>query len=177
MSRVIRGGGRPRVVRAEVVDARSEAERILEQARSEAERILDQARQEGLERAREEAATLLLSARRERDRILTSAREDVARVAVLAAERIVAAELALSPERVRDIVERALQPTRRAERVTLRVHPEDAELLERLPPNVEVVPDPALQRGGCLVSSERGEVDARIEVQLQALREALLGET
>ncbi len=177
MSRVIRGGGgRPRVVRAEVVDARAEAERIVEQARAEAERIVEQARAEGLEHARAEAAALLLSARQERDRLLESSRQELARVAVAAAERVVAQELALHPDRVRVIVERALEPTRRAERVELRVHPEDAELLERLPPNVEVVPDPAIARGGCLVCSERGEVDARIEVQLCALREALLGE-
>ena len=187
MSRVIRGGGgRPRVVPREVVDARAEAERIVAEARAEAERIVAEARaeadavrrgaeQQGLEAARTEAAALLVQARRERDRLLQEAEQGLPAVASEVARRIVAEELRLAPEHVRAVVAQALEPMRRAERLELRVHPQDVPLLGQLPPNVEVVPDEGLQRGGCTVHSERGAVDARIEVRLEALLRALQG--
>jgi flagellar assembly protein FliH len=64
---------------------------------------------------------------------------------------------------------------------TIRLNPEDYTVVahdgERWGGGqVTVVPDPAVARGGCLVESEFGRIDASIERQLEEMSRALLGE-
>ena len=194
MSRVIRGGGPRGVVPREVYDAREDAKRIVEEAEEraakavrEAEADATQIREEARNRAREEgraeAAALLAEAAAIRDRALAGAERETARLAIAVAQRILGEELALAPERITAMVADVLGRARRAADVTVTVHPEDAatlrqmqsELLERAgrPARFAIVEDAALTRGGCTVKTELGELDARIEVQLEALARAL----
>ena len=41
--------------------------------------------------------------------------------------------------------------------------------------SVTVVPDPAIARGGCVVESEFGSIDAGIDAQLEEVSRAVLG--
>lgn len=167
MARVIRGDG-AKVVPGEVVDARAEADRILADARARAEALVRE-RREALEAEARAAAHLEVEAAR---RAAVAEVEDaVAALAVAVARRVVGEALEARPERVRALVREALSRVRRASRVRVRVHPADAEALADLP--AELVPDEALARGDCVVDSDLGEVDARIEVRLEALRRAL----
>ena len=62
-----------------------------------------------------------------------------------------------------------------ARRILLRVHPRDADLLAGLPwlRSLELLEDETLSRGGCMVESEQGIVDGRIETRLDSLERAL----
>lgn len=91
-------------------------------------------------------------------------------------------ELALRPEHVREVVERELVRQRRARTVTLHVHPEDLTLLDEVRDylarlelgfSLQLLPDATLTRGGCVVRSNLGEVDARLETRLSAALELL----
>ncbi|HJL31474.1 MAG TPA: FliH/SctL family protein, partial [Polyangiaceae bacterium LLY-WYZ-15_(1-7)] len=64
---------------------------------------------------------------------------------------------------------------RRAGDRRLRVHPEDAPLLDGLPAlaGAERIHDPALARGDVILETELGRLDGRLEVRLEALRRAL----
>ncbi|HEX6244987.1 MAG TPA: FliH/SctL family protein [Polyangiales bacterium] len=84
-------------------------------------------------------------------------------------------ELRLRPEHIVSVVERELARLRRAHYVELRVHPADLALLpsvSELATRLELrgaltaVSDPALEPGGCLLLSNLGEVDARLETRL-----------
>lgn len=194
MSRVIRGGGGdgdgPRVVPGEVYDARAEAERLTAEARAgaerltaearaEAERIAAEAERQGRQAGRAESAELLARAAGERDRALAQAEREVVKLALAAAERIVGEQIALEPERVQRIVRDVIARARRASRLTVRVHPDDVPAVRALEHEVHslsVEPDPEVARGGCVVRSDVGELDARLEVQLEALERALLGD-
>ncbi|MBZ0115773.1 MAG: flagellar assembly protein FliH, partial [Sandaracinaceae bacterium] len=55
--------------------------------------------------------------------------------------------------------------------VRLRVSPGDVGALEAL--GVPLEPDPSMERGGCVVHTELGDVDARVEVRLEALLRAI----
>lgn len=195
MSRVIRGGGGPRgVVPREVYDAQEEARRIADEAQAHAEeivraaeqeatRIRDEARDAGRREARAELAALLLEAAALRDGALAEAERETAKLAIAVARRIVAEELVVAPERIVAIVGEVLGRARRAAAVTVAVHPEDAatlralhsQLVERAgrPAKLAIHEDPSITRGGCLVQTDLGELDARIEVQLDALARAL----
>jgi flagellar biosynthesis/type III secretory pathway protein FliH len=88
---------------------------------------------------------------------------------------LLGAELRLAPEHVRAVVERELTRVQAARRVVLRVHPEDLALLDstetlrarhelRAPLSFEA--DETLSRGGCVIDSDLGQLDARLETRL-----------
>jgi flagellar biosynthesis/type III secretory pathway protein FliH len=84
-------------------------------------------------------------------------------------------ELRLRPEHIQSVVERELARVRGARSVELRVHPDDLPLL---PPTSELCRrselrgalsacvDPTIERGGCVLRSNLGEIDARLETRL-----------
>ncbi|HJK92757.1 MAG TPA: FliH/SctL family protein, partial [Polyangiaceae bacterium LLY-WYZ-15_(1-7)] len=154
---------------------KAKAEAIREAAEGEAERRRAEAEAAGREAGRAATAAALLEAAAVRDRALGDAEEELRRLAVAAAERLVHAELALAPERIRDLVGGLLERARRAGDRRLRVHPEDAPLLDGLPAlaGAERIHDPALARGDVILETELGRLDGRLEVRLEALRRAL----
>lgn len=182
------------IVPGAVFEARAEAARIVASARTDAEAIVASARSaaEGAARdaadagriaGRAEAAAALAEALAIRDRALADAEREVARVALAAAERLVGEALALAPERIASIVGDELARARRAREVTVRVHPDDAPHVESLralitaragrPGTFSVRADPAVTRGGCLVETDLGTIDARLETKIEALARAL----
>lgn len=206
MSRVIRGttpagdepatspDAAPRVVPSDVYDARGEAARLLTDARAQAETIVREAhdaasrirataRAEGHAAGHAEVAALLHDAQAARDGLLASAEQDVARLALVAAERIVGAALAAEPERIGAIVEDVLTRARRATTVLVRAAPADVPAIERLREHLReraglrgplaVRADETIARGGCVVETNLGQLDARVEVQIAALARAL----
>lgn len=185
MTRVIKAGvGTVRVIPSAVVDAKADARRILTDAERlaaeaiqaasvEAARIREEAQRSGFARGQAEAAATLLEAARVRDQALANAEMEAVKVALAAVTRILDAELATDPDKIRHIVAANLDRARRAKKVTIHVNPDDLAALGALPVHARVEPDADLTRGGCIIRSELGTVDARIETQLAALAEAL----
>jgi flagellar assembly protein FliH len=125
-----------------------------------------------------EARAELAAARLELDRVRDSARDEAREVALLAAQHLVQAELTLKPERIAEIVDSLLARVRRAERAVVRAHPDDLPALERFCrerelSHVGLEADSSLARGGCVVATPIGTLDASIETRIDALRRAL----
>jgi flagellar assembly protein FliH len=81
------------------------------------------------------------------------------------------------------MVRQATLSTQRDEKVLIRLHPSDHALLKKggalpdeLPTGATLswVGDPIVALGGCVIEAEKGELDARLETQIQRLREALV---
>jgi flagellar assembly protein FliH len=174
VSRVIRGAG-AEVVSVVVQEAREEATRIVEEAHREAARIREEQERMLREKARWEARAELaaehLALEQARRATVEASESALTSLALALAERLLADRLEADPTRVRAIVREALDRVRRASRVRVRVHPADRAALGDL--DAEVLEDPSIERGGCVVESELGEVDARLEVRLEALARAL----
>jgi flagellar biosynthesis/type III secretory pathway protein FliH len=174
VARVIRNGD-ARVAPRAIVDAREEAERILADAHDRANRLRDEQlaelRAEAREEARIELAEAHLGLERARQGVLRDAEASVVDLALAVAKRVIGQELSTHPDRVRALVREALDRVRRATHVRVRVHPEDAA--ELAVEGIEVVADASIERGGCIVQSDLGDVDARLDVRLDALRRAL----
>lgn len=160
-----------RVIRANVVEAHDEAARIKQAAREEMEREREELRAELAREARAELAAAYLELDRARERMELETERAIVLLAVAIARKIVGEELAAKPEHVRALVREALDRVRRAERVRVRVHPDDASVVRDL--GVEIVEDATIERGGCIVESELGDIDARLAVRLDALARAL----
>ena len=182
------------VVKRAVVDARAEARRILADAAREAEELRgraereaaelrDAAYREGLESALAELNEILLEAHERRDSALAGAERDVLRLAVKLAEKIIGREIERDDATLADIVSAALRHARQQEALTVRVNPADLPRVQahrdRLDPSgrarfIDLVADPRVGHGGCVIEGESGTVDARLDTQLRVLERALL---
>jgi flagellum-specific ATP synthase len=112
----------------------------------------------------------------------TSLRSAVA-LAVAMAGRIVAHEIQRRPAISQSIVRNALNMAAGYDRVKIKIHPEDGPSISRIIDGgpsgadfcgrVEVLKDRSIQRGGCLIETDFGTIDARIDQQLASLENDL----
>jgi type III secretion system HrpE/YscL family protein len=175
-----------RVISSEAYEAHEEARRILEAAQADATRLIGQAREDGFAKGREEGLAavteLLVRARAEAARRAGETEPELRRLAVRIAEKILGEALRLDPDAVVSIVRAALTSARGRRELTIRVHPDDvaavtagrarlADALHRA--EIGVRADPDVARGGCVIDSEVGAIDARLDVQLAAIERAL----
>jgi flagellar biosynthesis/type III secretory pathway protein FliH len=174
------------ILSSAVFDAKAEAQRILAEAREQAQALFAQARAQGFEEGRTAgqaaAATELVAKTTELARARAAAQADLARLAVRIAEKILARALALDPALVVDLCAAALAGLAGDRSIVLRVHPEDVALVEAARERLRGVgaagelavrSDPTIGRGGCVVESELGRVDGRLEAQLAAIERGL----
>ncbi|MET0649320.1 MAG: type III secretion system stator protein SctL [Pyrinomonadaceae bacterium] len=182
------------VVKRAVAEARAEARRILadanreaeesrERAKQEATELREAAYQEGREAALAELNFILIEAHERRDAALSGAERDVLRLAVKLAEKIIGREIERDDATLADIVSAALRHARQQEALTVRVNPADLPRVQahrdRLDPSgrarfIDLVADPRVAHGGCVIEGESGTVDARLDTQLRVLERALL---
>jgi flagellar assembly protein FliH len=104
-------------------------------------------------------------------------------LALMLAEKIVGGAIAVAPERVVESVRGALRAIVERERITVLVHPDDLELVREAMDGLratlggiehcEVQAERRVARGGCLVRTPDGDVDARVETKLQRAREVV----
>ena len=164
------------------------------QAEAEADLLRSAAREEGLREGREEALAALAPALE----ALTQAAEAVQAsqieraerleahavdLALFLAEKVVGGALAVQPELVVEAVRGALRGIVERERVTVLVHPEDLEMVREAMDDVraslggiehcEVQAERRVSRGGAVVRTPDGDVDARVETKLQRAREVV----
>lgn len=106
--------------------------------------------------------------------------KELARLATVIARRVIARELQLSPDLIAQAVRQAATALPAAAReLRVHVHPEDLSLLRELgavESHWQLLPDAALSRGDCRLESERSRLDARVDVRLAAVVDAVLGD-
>jgi type III secretion protein L len=184
-----------KIVKAEAYDASIEATQIVDAAYAQARKIVEDAeherrtvlataREEGYERGLQQWNGAVADVNAARDRYLAENEPELIRLAVRIAQKIIGAELRVNPEAIVSIARECLQGVRRERSLTLRVPPADVDLVRRtidvlreaVGPHrsIEVVGDPAVGSGGCIVESEYGVIDARLETQMRCLEEILL---
>lgn len=178
---------------------RDGAERLLAVAVTEAEQIRERARTEGHAQGRAEghheglaqttaAALAMGEALRElhelRAQIADELERDAIELALALAAKILAGALELEPERVVDVVRGALRRVADRRQIVVLVDPQDLEIvsgavgeLQAQAGGIElcdVQADRRVGRGGAVVRTAEGEIDATVETQLQRARELML---
>ncbi|MBD3293274.1 MAG: hypothetical protein GF393_10140 [Armatimonadia bacterium] len=137
-----------------------------------------------VDRMRRLVQAMLSGFARQRRDLLTELQPYVVRIAVEVARRIVRRELRTDPGMVTRTVGAALEQVAAASETRVRVHPLDAQVLQESIREIvpapdeaaalEIVPDGSIERGGCVVESDRGIVDARLRTQFEEMQTRLL---
>ena len=130
------------------------------------------------------ALVVEISARRET--LVKQAERDLLRLAVAVAARIVRRELRLDSQAVVRAAAEAVALAADRSRVAVRVNGADLEALRAAHDDLarrfadlqdfKTVGDETVERGGCRVLTEAGEVDMQVATQLDRLEQLLLGE-
>lgn len=182
------------LVKNSVVEAEQEAAEIRRNAEEYAAEIVREAHQsakdlkeagykEGFESGLSELIENVVATAKIREHAVNEAEEQIIELSVAIARRIIGKELASREDAVIDIVESGIRHVRHKHKLLIRVNPLDVETVvlesERLEKRtggryIDVVPDTDVAAGGCIIESESGTVDARVETQLRVLQRGLL---
>jgi flagellar biosynthesis/type III secretory pathway protein FliH len=183
-------GGARRVAREEM-DARLTADRVVREAEAAAAALIADARvqaanaiESAAREAREDAAAELtarwLALRAKELSTLGREGERVIPLAVVLAERLLGASLALEPSRIADLARAVFAETRGARRAIVEAHPSDADELKRQLSSgsldlgsVEVRSDETLARGELRLHTDVGTIDARLAPRFDRLAAAV----
>jgi flagellar assembly protein FliH len=125
---------------------------------------------------------LIEMARIERHKIIEGAEPEIVRLSVAIAERILTQHIALDPNTVLEMTRSAVARLVSRETVTVRVNPADIETMrehrEQLMAmndidNLRIIEDQRVDRGGVLLETDAGTIDAKVSTQLREVRRLL----
>jgi flagellar assembly protein FliH len=180
----------------------TEMQKAQEQIQQMAQQVQQQAHEAGMQQgyqaglqqgavaAQEQVTQLILRARdvyvqaiRQRHILIKGAEPQLARLASKIAEKIIGIEVDSNKEAVVGVVRSAIAILGDREEVSIRVNPADLEavraqrtVFEKMVEGLrkfEIVPDAAIDAGGCSIETNLGNVDARLNTQIATLQAAL----
>lgn len=166
--------------------ANQQADNTVAKAVAEAVEIRRSAYQTGREEAVLELLENVLAAKEKRASALHEIERDVLKLSLKIAEKIIGREIEKDETIRGEIILTALRQARQQEMMTVRVNAADLPLVEKMREKIDAfgraryldfVADQAVKKGGCLIESASGTIDARLETQLRVFEKALLAQT
>jgi flagellar assembly protein FliH len=185
--------------RGKLKDAQEQAEAILMQARQEKESIEMEAYRKGLEQGQAQGQMMAVKKieplldtlgkaieefKKMRQFIIETHQDQILEILFLIAEKIIHREIQISPDIILDTVKSASTHLMETDEIRLRLHPSDFEYIrdiERIlsqnltgKRHIHFIEDTDLDRGGIVIDTEFGEIDASIRSQIDHMKEVLL---
>jgi flagellar assembly protein FliH len=178
-----------------VEQAQDDAAQMMEAARQEAEAIRSAAYQQGMEEAQAEfaadraaltqtVADTIADVNQQVEDFWGAIEPELLKLAVDVARKVVHREIVENQEVVLNMVKIALYQLRDRQSLKIRVSTADYDLLREHKEeimgscdgmrNLEILQDRRVEQGGCLIESDNGNLDARIETQIREVERALL---
>jgi flagellar biosynthesis/type III secretory pathway protein FliH len=191
------GGG---VLNKKVLAASDKAQAIIDEAVLEADKIKDEAtelkariaremekakkdgyaigREDGMSSVTEKAVAL----QHVREKFYKNAEPEMIKLVMTIAEKIIGKMVRENESSIKSIVRQAVESAL-GERITVKLNPEDYKIVSEDEHDFKDVfdrtkrivfkEDETIKKGGCMVETEVGTIDARLETQLKAIRKAL----
>ena len=117
-----------------------------------------------------------------RQDIFLEAEHEIVKLAMAIARKIVCNEIRLNKNTAANVVTEALKKVEGNQKVKVKLNSKDFEFINKHKPlitnkitnneNVTFEIDESITDGGCIIKTEAGDIDARIEKQFQAVEEA-----
>ena len=117
-----------------------------------------------------------------RDNMVRQTERELVQLSVAIARRILQREVSVDPELTAALAHIALERLGGTGPATVRLHPDDYAIVTsgQVAPlggrQVDIVSDPRVARGGCLVESEFGSINASVDAQVDEIARAVLGD-
>ena len=168
-------------------------EKAMADAAAAKQAAFEQGTAEGIEAgkkiAHQEYVDLMLKARdlyvqaiKERQKLIADTEPALAKLSVGIAEKIIGLEVTTDNDVIMGVVKQALGDLKDREQVRIRVNPDDyhivnndrASLMRMVEglKDFELAIDSKVARGGCIIETNLGNIDARLETQLSAIATA-----
>lgn len=178
------------VLKSDVVHAMGSAEKIIAEARDKARELLDQAKAEaaairaeaqrsGYEEGLTQLNRILHEAKTQYGRMLHDSEPEMLRLSLKIAERIIGHCVEVTPQVMLEIIHKAIESLKYQKEIRIRVNPDDLGFLKENKmqlytmlgesKEIEIVEDALVGRGGCIIDTEIGTIDARLETQLRVI--------
>jgi len=175
-------------------EVRAYRQALLQRAEQEAQSLRDQGYQRGIDDGMAKGEAAYLDAVQSVFGIVSEINQAtlahfqhqeqvVVAMAMAIAEKVLHTHLDQQPDAIRPIIEDAIRRITDKNRVIIKVHPDDASvarqhrdaLLTALPDirSLEVTEDPNQDRGGCIIETQLGFIDASLKTKLDTLRRIL----
>lgn len=183
-----------------IIMAREEAEKIRETSRRESQVAKEAACREGFEQGYREGLkkgdeeikaryaqveSLLKQLKIERDSKLVEQEKDIIALVMAICRKILATVLEMRPEAIRQVIVNSLEQVKDAEKIIVRVNPihlpylsgyEDDLKEQYATGGFQIIEDPGILPGDCVVYTESGFVESRMEEQLEIIKAVLMEE-
>ena len=117
-----------------------------------------------------------------RDTMVRQTERELVQLSLAIARKVLHREVSVDPELTAALAHVALERIGTTAPATVRLHPDDYATVTagQATPlggrQVDVLPDPSVSRGGCLVESEFGFINASVDAQVDEIARAVLGE-
>ncbi len=121
---------------------------------------------------------------REMDTIYETEEHEMLSLVLDIARKVTDLEIETKPEIILTILKKGLNQINDNRSIKIHVNRKDWELVKEnldairmqvdLPDDVEIVPSPRIEPGGCMIETSNGSVDASIDTQFQEIRRKLL---
>ncbi|MFD2670104.1 FliH/SctL family protein [Marinicrinis sediminis] len=170
---------------------RSEDENLREQARQEGfEQGFQQGSEEAVQRIQEEYGQVmqeiqatLQTAYLHKASIIQEAQPFLIDMSTAIAEKLIRKQLEADPAWLVEIIKPLLARCREQELITIHVSPASYSLVYEArdelkqsldkPAEIQVIPEPSIEEGGCMVRTSFGSMDASITTQLEEIKKVL----
>lgn len=180
-------------------EASKDAETIIRNAREIKESIEMEAYKEGILKGQEEGRKMaikqieplfdtLKNALKElsdlRSAMIEKHHEQILEIVFLIAEKAIHRQIHLSPDIILDTVRAASSHLTETEEIRIRLHPSDFEYIKEIEAiiskkltggnTIHVIEDSSIDRGGSVIETEFGDIDATVRSQIEHMKEVVI---
>lgn len=162
--------------------AKEDAELYRKDVEKECEELKENAEKCGFEEGLSKWNEQLAALENEMRRVEEEMNKTIVPLALTAVKKIIGKELEAKPETITDIVRTALKPVSQHRKITIFVNKEDLDLVESDRPQIKTLFEHLdslsikvredVARGGCIIETEAGIINAQLGSQLKALEAA-----
>ncbi len=189
-------GGKGKLTKSE--EARKEADAIIRQAKARAEALEMEAYNQGMAKGQEEGRKIvtkkieplfdtlrnaITELAQMRLSMVENHQKDLLEMVFLIVEKIIHRSIQTSPDIVLDTVQAASRHLMETDEIHLRLHPSDFEYIREIEAALSmklsgkkgfhIVEDSTIERGGVIIETEFGEIDATIRSQIEHMKESV----
>ena len=139
---------------------------------------------EAVAKVQQNLAAVLKDFAQKKEDVLSMSERKTLEIVFLAVERIIHQEVKTDPNIILNVLKAAILEVAKTDKITVKVNPKEAEAVGQgkefwVPINaqfseIRVDEDSRIERGGCIIESTAGSVDARISTQIAGIREIFL---